>query len=37
MQATLKLYSLDYRHAKTYGVAALFALGNIFLISVYKA
>lgn len=29
MQATLKLYSLDYRHAKTYGVAALFALGNI--------
>ena len=29
MQATLRLYSLDYRHAKTYGVAALFALGNI--------
>ena len=26
---TLKLYSLDYSQAKTYGVAALFVAGNI--------
>lgn len=29
MQTTLKLYSLDYSHAKTYWVAALFVAGNI--------
>ncbi len=28
---TVKLYSLEYNHAKTYGVAALFAAGNILL------
>ncbi len=28
---TVKLYSLDYSHVKTYWVAALFVLGNILL------
>lgn len=32
MQATtVKLYSLEYKHAKTYRVAALFVAGNILL------
>lgn len=29
--ATVKLYSLEYTYAKTYGVAALFVAGNILL------
>ena len=28
---TVKLYSFEYRQAKTYGTAALFVLGNIAL------
>ena len=31
METTVKLYSLEYREAKTYSLAALFVAGNIVL------
>ena len=31
METTLRLYSLEYRQAKTYMVALLFVIGNIAL------
>lgn len=31
MQTTLKLYSLEYKEAKTYLTASLFILGNVFV------